>query len=91
MNLLSGTVRSNQLRKKVFLTTLLGEVSTQSQKHLQAVRLFCFSQLKYLHVAPPARYSEGGFVRDTLESENNFCRKEKVIRSSLNSIDVTRF
>ena len=71
----------------MFLTTLLGGVSTQSH-NLQSVRLFCFSQLKYLHVAPPDRYSEGGFVRDTLKSKNQFCRKEKVIRSSINSIDV---
>ena len=58
MNLLLGTVRSNQLRKKVFLTTLLGGVSTQSHNNLQSVRLFCLIQLKYLHVAPHDRYSK---------------------------------
>ena len=83
MNLLLGTVGSNQLCKKVFLTNLLGGVSTQSHKNLQSVRLFCFSQLKYLQVASPDRYTEGGFVRD------HFCRKEKVIRSSINSVEVT--
>ena len=65
MNLLLSTVRSNQLCKKVFFTTLLGGVSTQNHKNLQSVRLFYYSQLKYIHVALPDRYSEGGFVRDT--------------------------
>ena len=65
MNLLLGTVRSNQPRKKVFFTTLLGGFSTESRKNLQSARLFCLSQLKYLHVAPPDRYSEEGFLRGT--------------------------
>ena len=88
MSSLLGTVRSNQLCKKVFFTTLLGGVSTQSHKNLQSVRLFCFSQLKYFHVVPPDNYTEGGFVRDISKSENHFCRKE-VICLSINSIDVT--
>ena len=89
MNLLLGTVRSYQLCKKVFLANLLGGVSTQSHKNMQSVRLFCFSQLKYLQVASPDRYSEAGFVRDTLKSQNHFFFFLKVIRSSINSIEVT--
>ena len=46
MNLLLGTVKSNQLRKKVFFTTLLRGVNTQNHKNLRSVRLFSFSKLK---------------------------------------------
>ena len=73
MNLLLDTV---QLCKKVFRTTLLGGVCTQS---LQSVRLFCFSQLKYLHDAPTDRYSEAGFVRDTYEKAKTiFVERKKL-------------
>ena len=46
MNSLLGTVKSNQLCKKLFVTSLLRGVNTQNHKDLQLIRLFCFSQLK---------------------------------------------
>ena len=86
MNLLLEAIR--WAKNQPFLTTLLEAVSKQSHKNSQSFLLFCFSQLKYLHLALPDRYSKGRFVRDTHWEVKTIFVEKKVIRSSVNSINA---